>query len=396
MLAVLSGIAVGAAAGFKHMNDVHYTVGNPAPGAEGKAMEFHGKSFFHVDSPKFKSQYSQVVWHALAPVPLPEDIVKQYDGKVMSVTGWEVDVLREVNGTTESVPCYESYNHHYGASLAGKGADLTVLEPDPHDPIPRGTHGGPRHGWTNNEKASGNYPTQQSFAEHNGNEARQTLHYMAKGFGTPVESPTTFHFTPMQINTRNPDGSGRRCGEPGTNCPLPGQQNAPEGVAWSGVLECPCNYGPHSTRMIKTFDHRVEEQECTYNSTVTEEAECFAAAMKGALSLKVMKNATVSDGTKPFGCSVSDNTVTFNTDKTKASCTGAKCICRATTGWINGKRFDPGCIGMPRSELLVTHNPTCDINIYDGGLQCCGGTDIVDGKHTTTRFLLGVSAATVG
>ena len=119
MLAVLSGIAVGAAAGFKHMNDVHYTVGNPAPGAEGKAMEFHGKSFFHVDSPKFKSRYSQVVWHALEPVPLPEDIVKEYDGKVMSVTGWEVDVLREVNGTTESVPCYESYNHHYGASLAG-------------------------------------------------------------------------------------------------------------------------------------------------------------------------------------------------------------------------------------------------------------------------------------
>ena len=25
---------------------------------------------------------------------------------------------------------------------------------------------------------------------------------------------------------------------------------------------------------------------------------------------------------------------------------------------------------------------------YDGGLQCCGGTDIVDGKHTDTRFLL--------
>ena len=26
---------------------------------------------------------------------------------------------------------------------------------------------------------------------------------------------------------------------------------------------------------------------------------------------------------------------------------------------------------------------------YDGGLECCGGTDQIDGKHTDTRFLLG-------
>ena len=164
---------------------------------QGKAMKFHGKSFFTVDTPKFKSQYSQVLWHSLGETPLPADVVKAYDGKVMSVTGWEVDVLRMVNGTEEHVPCYESYNHHYGGSLVGKGADLEVVNPPDSEPMVG--HGGPREVYTNNKYASGNYPTHQSFAEHNGNEARQTLHYMAKGFGTPIESPKSFQFTPMQI-----------------------------------------------------------------------------------------------------------------------------------------------------------------------------------------------------
>ena len=105
-------------------------------------MDFHGDGFFTVDTPKFKSQYSQVIWHTLAPTPLPEDIVKKFDGKVMSVTGWEVDVLRDVNGTATPVPCYESYNHHYGGALVGKGTDLEIVNPPDDEPMVG--HGGPR------------------------------------------------------------------------------------------------------------------------------------------------------------------------------------------------------------------------------------------------------------
>jgi len=194
----------------------------------------------------------------------------------------------------------------------------------------------------------------------------------------------------MQINTRNPDGSGKRCNTPGANCPLPHQQNAPKGAPWSGLLECPCNFGGN-TRMIKTFDHRTDTSACLWNSTVTIQEECFAAAGAG-----VTKNATADDAALPYGCSVSaDGAVaTFNTNKAKASCAGAKhCVCRAQTGRINGKRFDSACIGEPRSELIKTHNPTCDINLYDGGLGCCGGTDIIDGKSTNTRFLLDADQA---
>ena len=112
--------------------------------------------------------------------------------------------------------------------------------------------------------------------------------------------------------------------------------------------------------MIKTFDHRVDATSCTYNSTVTIAEECFAAAAaEKSLNGKVMTNATVSDATKVFGCSFAGSTVTFNTDATKSSCEGGQCICRAVTGWINGKRFDAACYGEPRSELISTHNPTC-------------------------------------
>ena len=66
--------------------------------------------------------------------------------------------------------------------MQGKGADLEILPPNLDEPIQH-THGygtSGRHVWTQNGKSSGNFPTMQSFAEHNGNEARQSLHYMAK------------------------------------------------------------------------------------------------------------------------------------------------------------------------------------------------------------------------
>ena len=76
-----------------------------------------------------------MVWHTLAPVPLPEDVVKAYDNKVMSVTGWEVDVLRDVDGKPTPVPCYESYNHHYGASLQVSDLPCNVLEGREGNPL---------------------------------------------------------------------------------------------------------------------------------------------------------------------------------------------------------------------------------------------------------------------
>ena len=68
-----------------------------------------------VDSPVMRMKYSEVVWRTLPAVPLPKDFVARYANKSVAITGFEVDVLRRNNATgeTESVPAYESYNHHY-------------------------------------------------------------------------------------------------------------------------------------------------------------------------------------------------------------------------------------------------------------------------------------------
>ena len=60
--------------------------------------------------------------------------------------------------------------------------------------------------------ASDVVPGVQAFNEHNGNEARQSYHGLPRGTVQPIMSPNRFVMNPMQINTRNPDGSGTRGG----------------------------------------------------------------------------------------------------------------------------------------------------------------------------------------
>ena len=115
---------------------------------------------------------NKVFWDNLAAVPLPAELIKEYDGKIMAITGFEVDILRNISGKVEHVPCYESYNHHYGMSFSGKGATTTQKRGfDPEAPI-RNSHGGPS--WTHapNGKDSGSGFYAQSMSEHNGNEVR--------------------------------------------------------------------------------------------------------------------------------------------------------------------------------------------------------------------------------
>jgi hypothetical protein len=53
------------------------------------------------------------------------------------------------------------------------------------------------------------------------------------------------------------------------------------------------------------------------------------------------------------------------------------CVCRGGVGKINGFPFVPKCMGEPLSDLLKTNNPTCDINLYAGGMACCRGNQIL-------------------
>lgn len=114
----------------------------------------------------------------------------------------------------------------------------------------------------------------------------------------PVEAPEQLLFGPMQINTRNPDGSGRRCAG---DCPLPRASKAPFNATYSGLLECPC-----TTRVTKEFGGYLTQASGVCNGPITTSTECFAAAATVVSQKKhgVAKNFTVSDATVPHGCFV--------------------------------------------------------------------------------------------
>jgi len=250
--------ALGAPSPPPQMNKLAYHVANAAPGFEGAAFGFEG-GYFEVLSPPIRSRYAGVVWRVLPPVDLPRAIVEQYNGSVMAVTGFEVDVVRVgADGAATPVPNYQSYNHHYVGYLRGAGAALPAdavgrpnvrhdLDFQPVQPHATGL----------TAAALGAAPAVQAFNEHNGNEARQSYHGLPRGYVQPIASPQTFVFNPMQINTLNPDGTGTRGG------PLPRASAAPPDAAYSGLLECPCTTRITRDVAKKTLNGHFFSPHCT-------------------------------------------------------------------------------------------------------------------------------------
>ena len=110
MIAAVATIALAAGPSGGNMNaDAPYRIANAAAANPNKSFGFRGR-YFELESPMITSKYSQVFWRGLGVVPLPADVVKEYDGKIMAITGFEVDVLRNTSKGVERVPCYESYN----------------------------------------------------------------------------------------------------------------------------------------------------------------------------------------------------------------------------------------------------------------------------------------------
>merc|ERR1719400_2494427 len=141
--------------------------------------------------------------------------------------------------------------------------------------------------------ADSDVPTSQFFSEGNGGEFRKSYHGYPLGMAQFIESPTTFHIQPMQIDTKNRhyNGSDFRADL------LPKASAAPAGAAYSGLLECPC-----TDRIVKTIE--VENGKVDGNSTVT------STDLPSACSLIKYENGT----TIAF----------FNEASTKASCGGGQ------------------------------------------------------------------------
>ena len=168
--------------------------------------------------------------------------------------------------------------------------------------------------------AESDVPTSQFFSEGNGGEFRKSFHGYPKGFAQFIESPTTFHIQPMQIDTKNRhyNGSDFKAGQ------LPKASGAPPGAPYSGLLECPC-----TDRIVKTIEVEYATQsKGTCATSVSNATECFMAAGK-VQGGKVDANSTVTSTSLPSHCSLIkyENGTTiayFNEGASKAACGGGE------------------------------------------------------------------------
>ena len=155
------------------LNPHPYSIANPAPGFS--PIQTYRGEFFEVADDR-TSRYSEVSWHSV-PVGLPADIVARFDGKVMAITGYEVDVVRIDNatGAETRAPCYELYNHHFTAFLHSSDVELASGASGQIGP-----HGQLLPRWRKIGRAATDgdipsFPHVQPFSESNGNEHRRSF-----------------------------------------------------------------------------------------------------------------------------------------------------------------------------------------------------------------------------
>ena len=282
--------------------------------------------FFDVYSPPIITRYGEVFWTTMAPIPLPDNIVKRFANSSMAVIGYEVDQVFQTKDGDVSVPITWAYNHHYISSMTGSRSRLARANPKDFSNPPYTTLYTHTESWTPEEivvegdpPEIANIPKFQSYMENNGGEWRKSFHGYPSGFAQVIYAPDTFHLQVMQIDTHNRDHNGPEF-VPG---PQPKASQAPPDAKYSGLLECPC------TDRIKKDIHTVyaAQTKGACPTSVLNASECFAAAH----TIGTPSNATtqtVSDKTIPSGCSVvrsPEDTVSkifFNTKSDGASCGG--------------------------------------------------------------------------
>lgn len=307
MILFLSTMVLG-----KNMNPIEYFISNPLAGHEGQPMKFIG-NYFEVKSPVISDRYASVYWTTMDAVPLPPEIVSRYNNSVIAITGFESNLMR-INSTTgleESVPCYDSYNHHYVPNIA---SSKVKVKRDKQGRVISHSHRGPDFELiaphTPNIVSRPPIQLVNTFVHGNGNEHRQMYHGAAPPFVQLIESPANFIFSPMQINLN--DGSGKR-----GSGPLPTSSLAPPGAPWSGLIECPC-----TTRSSKVFPSLTTAVTGACKELLDQDL-CFTSATS---LVSVEANVTISNGSLPAGCFLdfssasSAYTAIFNTFASRASC----------------------------------------------------------------------------
>jgi len=219
-------------------------------------------------------------------VDLPKDIVQEFKGNAISLTGFEVDVLNENNN---SIPEFLVYNHHYCATLLGSSSQMVKIGSRQQDSLLRDDQNRFRRRafevhppeWEPRDVPSmtdllntfSSVPTAHNFWQGNGGEHRKSFKHLPEGTGQLLESPTSFVLQPMLINTNFQNHTSN--------------------------MECPC-----TTRTVKIITGYTAASKGTCNeSIIANEAECFdaVASLLGRVE-GVVKNVTETSSSSPPGC----------------------------------------------------------------------------------------------
>jgi len=290
-----------------------------------------GHEYFDVWAPEIATTYGANFWTDQHDQPLPQHIVERFRGKVMAITGYEQDqVLVDpvgqpgVNPDRDvSVPINWAYNHHYMAWMTGTHSHLESVAADMND---ISAHGAPTK-WVPVDNPSAalrddpDIPTSQMFSEGNGGESRKSFHGYPNGFAQLIESPETWHITPMQIDTRRRDcGVTRddvhRCVkfEPWIEPKQARYGRTEKQSNYSGVLECPCTdrYGgdpifyPDAASKVAVHSYSgLPSGSCGAGDRAISSAPlCYEAAAALGLNHTRFVNVSVSEPAGVPGCSV--------------------------------------------------------------------------------------------
>eukprot|EP00928_Gymnodinium_smaydae_P098588 TRINITY_DN9201_c0_g2_i2.p1 TRINITY_DN9201_c0_g2~~TRINITY_DN9201_c0_g2_i2.p1 ORF type:complete len:781 (-),score=80.76 TRINITY_DN9201_c0_g2_i2:119-2461(-) len=327
---------------------IPYRISNP-PGSTknwvGESGEYSTDFVRNVKGPveyfdvygEVRTQYSQVYWTRNTPINLPPELVERFKGKVMAITGYEIDQVThdgpqtgsttkgdvlggfacypECNGTDTSVPSYHAYNHHYFSWLVGKDAQVYDRDKASHIPNPTRTA-------IRDLSKTHNYPTNIVFKENPGGEYRKSYHGYPSGFAQLIHSPDQWVVEPMQIDTHNRKyGITEQVGyKPWF---LPKQQQNRMTDLESGLcplIECPC-----STRISKvnvSLPSIVATGTC--KSPIASSDACLSSVRDVAA---VSSFSTIDDQSKASGCAVAPDSgkpgffkVTFNKAQSSKPC----------------------------------------------------------------------------
>merc|ERR1719392_176529 len=232
----------------------------------------------------------------MSPVHLDKQLVERFNGKVMAVVGYEVDQVVVVEGQPDkSVPITHAYNHHYIGYLSTSSSELvrTSIEEGTPSKGTMGTNHG-HHAFYHpvmredfdDPTPDSEVPTSQFISEGNGGEFRKSYHGYPKGFAQLVESPTTFHIQPMQIDTKNRHYNGTDF-KPDL---MPKASLAPPDAAYSGLLECPC-----TDRIVKKIEHSFTTQVTGECGTPINNETLWLEAAASVANGPVHQNKTVHD-----------------------------------------------------------------------------------------------------